>query len=238
MKPEKNATKPIEQTVESESVKKGIDKNIECPQKEIDCPKSPVPDKFEVPTMPDDSYFQNVPKEQIELIDGVRTKDRNAASEKRADAVSMAEETYLTAQGVHEKAIREKESETNSLNRKSKNNKTELMRAYKEKLIGLLPQGCAVTNKDNSSIESRVPPDKLAVCIAELEKMLADEDIDYLKKLNEINLKFADAEQMWKKAGIEHEAAKCEARLVEEQERKQAEITWRTSLSQLVEKHK
>lgn len=206
------------------------------------CPEFPNPDCFELPSMPGPEYYEKVPKEQLELINGIKTKQLNAASEKKEAETAAAVDAYQTAKDAHSKAVREKENAIKSLDTKSKNNKTELLRAYKEKLIGLLPKGCPVPGKDKykeePSIEERVPPDKLAICIAELNKLLADEHIDYLKKLKEINLNYADAENVLKKAEITYKAAICEAILAEEQAYKQADVVWRTSVSKLVEQYK
>lgn len=209
--------------------------------KAAECPKFPEPNKFITPSMPE-GYYDKVPDEQLELINGKKTKALNAASEKKEEETAAADDAHQTAIDAHAKAVREKDNAINSLKTKSKNKKTELLRAFKEKLIGLLPKGCAVAGKDKDkegpSIEERVPPDKLATNIAELNKLLADEDIDYLKKLKEINLKYADAENLWKKAEITYESAICEAILNEDLASKQADVVFRTDLSRLVEQYK
>lgn len=206
--------------------------------KDVKCPKSPVPDKFEIPPMPED-YYDKVPKEQLELINGIKTKELNAASEKKEDETAVAADAYQTAMDVHAKAVRDKDIAIKSLETKSKNKKIELLRVFKEKLIGLLPKGCAITGKDTDkegpSIEERVPSDKLATNIAELNKLLADEDIDYQKKLKDINLKYADAKIALEKAEITFNSAICEAILTEVLASKQADVVWRASVSKLVE---
>jgi hypothetical protein len=188
--------------------------------------------------MPSPDYYEKVPKEQVDLTEGIKQKELNAASEKKEDDIAAAVDIFQTAKDAYAKAVRDKDSATKSLETKSKNKKTELVRLYKEKLIGLLPKGCAVLGKDNSSIEARVPADKLAICITELNKWLADEDLDYAKKSKEIRLKLADAESLWDKAKITYESTVCEIKFTEEQAIKQADVVWRTSLSKLLEQFK
>ena len=220
---------------------KGAEMKLENTQKNLtednDCQKSPVPDGFELPSMPKD-YYDKIPKEQLDQLDGIRTKDLNAASEKKEDAVAKADDAYQTGKDAYSKAVREKDSATKSLETKSKNKKIELLRVYKEKLIGLLPKNCVATGKDNSPIEERVPPDKVAICIAELNKLLAEEDIDYLKKLKEIKVKLVDAENIWKKSETVHKSDTCEAKLTEAQAIERVDVVWRSSLSKLMEQFK
>lgn len=206
---------------------------------EIECPPSPLPDGdvIKLPEMPKD-YYSKVPAEQIQQIDGIRTKEKNTAAEKKEDEIAAATEAYNTAQDVFSKAIREKDSAIKSLDIKSKNKKTEYWRVYNECLIKSLPKGCPGTGTEQTTLEQRVPPDKLAICMAELKKSIADEDLDYYKKLKEIEVKFADAECLLKKAEVIYKSAICEAKLTKEQADKQAEVTWHTSLSRLVEQYK
>ncbi|SFE85431.1 hypothetical protein [Nitrosomonas sp. Nm166] len=221
----------MELEMESQNTHKNASKSIECPS-------SPVPDDFELPSKPADDYYKKIPQEQLDLIGGIRTKDLNAASEKREDETETAKNAYQTAQDAYEKAVREKDSAIKGLETKSKNKKTELLRVYKENLVKLLPKGCAITGKDNLPLAERVPPDKLALHIAELKKSLADEDLDYTKKLKEIKVKLAEAENLWAKARIDYESADCEIKFTEAQAIKQADVVWQTSLSKLVEQYK
>lgn len=231
MESKKSEVKTMESKMELEAMQKNV-------AEDVGCPKSPMPDGFKPPSMPASDYYKKVPKEQLDQIDGIRTKDLNAANEKKEEDTATAIDAYQTAKDAYAKAGRERDGATKSLETKSKNKKTELMRLYKEKLIGQLPKGCAVTGKDNPSIEERVPPDKLAISIVELNKSLADEDLDYQKKLKEIKMKLAEAESILEKAKITYESAICEIKLTEAQAIKQADVVWHTSLSKLLEQLK
>lgn len=231
MEPKKSEVKTMELKMELEAMQKNV-------AEDVGCPKSPMPDGFKPPSMPTPDYYKKIPKEQLDQIDGIKTKDLNAASEKKEDDSAAAADAYQTAKDAYARAIRERDNAIKSLETKSKNKKTELLRVYKEKLIGLLPKGCAVTGKDNPSIEERVPPDKLAISIAELNKLLADEDLDYQKNFKGIKVKLAEAESILEKAKITYESAICEIKSTEAQAIKQADVVWHTSLSKLLEQFK
>jgi hypothetical protein len=193
--------------------------------KESECPKSPdVPD---LPSMPPDDYFEKIPKEKLEPIDAQKKKAENDANEKKESDEATAKEVNLTAEDAYNKAKREKVSEKEIQKIRSKNKKIELLRLYKEKLIVLLPKDCV-----------DVPEDKLAICIAELNKLLADEEIDYVKKSKEIEVKLVDAENVWKKAEAVYKLVICETELTKAVAIEQAEVVRRNKISELLKQFK
>lgn len=206
-------------------MKLGDDQNDE--PKEYECEISPPVQGF--PDMPSDDYFKKIPEEKLEPIDAQKKKAENDANEKKESDEATANEVYLTAEDAYNKAIRERDSETKIQEIGSKNKKIEFLRLHKEKLIGLLPKDCA---------DKKVPQDKLAICIAELNKSLADEEIDYLKKSKEIKVKFVDAESVWKKAEAVKKLSICEIELTKAVAIEKAEVDRRNKISELLKQFK
>jgi len=200
----------------------------------ISCPKPLLPDGFLAPQFPNNDYYKPVPNDQMDQISGIKNKALNAASEKKEGDFAKALEDFNIAKDLYAKANRDLVNSKHLLVIKSINNKIELLRVFKEKLLTLLPKGGLASGKENAPIEERVPADKLAVCVAELNKALTDEDLDYLKKKNDIKLKFEDSENLWKKSEISYRTTVCEAKLLETQSIDQAEVVWRSSISDLL----
>lgn len=212
----KNEVKNVEPTEESRLMQTNE-------PKEYECKKSPSVPGF--PDMPSDDYFKKIPEEKLELIEAQKKKAENEANEKKESDEATAKENHLTAEDAYNKAIREKDVAINLLETKTKNNKTELLRVYKEKLSGLVPKDC---------VDKKVPQDKLAICVAELNKLLADVEINYLKKSKEIEEKFVDAENAWKKAGVVIKLTVCEIELTRTVAFEKAEVDRRNKISELL----
>ena len=202
---------------------------------DINCKKSPNPEDFNKPPFPDNAYYSHVPKDQLDKINGDRAKAESDAEIEKTEAWDQAFERLQVAEANHKAAKRKKDNDKKLLDLKCKNKKTELLLNFKNKLMEQLPKGCVSTTKDTDPIEDRVPKDKLAICVAEFNSALADEELNYSNSLKGIKDQWADAENNLKKANIAYFGDVCAANATKEQKLAAAEIVRRTKLSEQIQ---
>jgi t-SNARE complex subunit (syntaxin) len=212
-----------------------VESNI-CDQKpeEVICQKSPCPENFDRPEWPK-GYYDNVPKEQLEKIDGDKTKADTDADEILVEACGKAFDDFQSAKAEYAAAKRKKEHDRELVDLKSKNKKSAILQNYKNKLVDLLPAACTQGSKNSDNLEDRVPKDKMAICVAEFYKDIADESFNYQSKLKAIEDQWADAQSKWEKAQIDYRAAVCSARSAKKQATTTAEIERRKKISEKVQ---
>lgn len=204
----------------------------------MDCPNSPFPVHWAKIEFPSKDYFKKLSKDQIEQIDSERTKALNTANEKLEEANGQADDVYQAANAEFIAAGKKQIRDKHLLDLKTINKKTEVFESFKKALRENLPKnsGPPGINDTDILVDARVPRDKFAICVANFNKALIDEEINYLNSLKTINDLKTDADSKWKKAQETHAASYCSAKVVKEQAEKAAEIVWRTQISDDLQK--
>ena len=189
---------------------------------DTECQTPPDPEGITFPNIDSTGdYFSELDEDKkAEFID--RKNDSIAVANLKKDtAKTNAEVAKQEGQSAFAIATKKKENDKHTLNLSIKTNKGKHFRSFSQELRE------AKSNKTNA-----VAKDKEAILLAKLWKNLASEDLEYQKKLKEINLAFAEAESKNKLADENYKAELCLAEAQEKIDLYEAEILRRTDISQ------
>jgi hypothetical protein len=201
------------------------------------CPSSPSPEGYKLPEDPGKDYYNKIPSDKLEPIIAAKNKKYNDALEAKAQSLATADEVNQTAKGAYDVAQKKWNSAKNFLDLQIKNKKVQIREEYRQCLREAVPKNCNFPAGKNVDIEEddRIPPEKKAICIAQLKQKLANEEVKYLTDLQKINEQWFVAVDTWESAQKKYNSAVCMADSVEKQAKCAANVEFYNAISKALE---
>jgi hypothetical protein len=195
-------------------------------------PNSPELDtsKFPKPMELSDEYYKtHLPEDKIKAIDEKKEGLLSEANLTKETTLAGAEVIKQEVQSAFDIAKKKFETDKKLLDAQTINKKSQHFRNYHQELRDALPKNLGLTQKKD--VEELVPDDKKAIIIANLNKNLANEEVEYRKKFKDYSKALAEAENKLKLAMDDYDADLCIANAQEACDSCSAEIAWRQDIS-------
>ena len=199
--------------------------------KQPPCPSSPAPG-FKVPEVDFEDYYNKLPKYQLELLNENKNAKVKEADVKKMEAIIEADNRKQAAKDAYEAAECAFNKQRLVLDKKATYRKEEIKGEYRKSLIDMLPKNYFAPADTDIEKDDKIPKDQKAIKIAELHQKLAIEELSYLEKVKEYQQSWSLAENNWKLAQEQCEADKCTAEATEKKAERDADLEWRTAISQ------
>lgn len=176
-----------------------------------ECPKSPSPtsDNFKIPADPEVKEYESIPPDKFEELKGEKdkaTEDANLTKEKHK---AVALKAKNTAEAAHKVAQSDFNTNKSLLEIGIKNSKSQYWREYKHALAADLPKNVPPSKENKIEDDGRVPMDKRALHIAELQEKLHQEDLKYTTESKELRKTWTVAENEWRVAKETYDLELC-----------------------------
>ena len=176
-----------------------------------ECPKSPSPssDNFKIPADPEVKEYESIPTDKFEELKGEKDKATEDAELTMEKHKAVALKAKKTAEAAYE--VEQSDFNTNKslLDKGIKNSKSQYWREYKQALTADLPKNVPPSKENKIEDDGRVPMDKRALRIAELQEKLDQEELKYITESKELRKTWTVAENDWRVAKETYDLELC-----------------------------
>ena len=176
-----------------------------------ECPKSPSPssDNFKIPADPEVKEYESIPADKFEELKGEKDKATEDAELTKEKHKAVALKAKKTTDAAHEVAQSDFETNKSLLEKGITNAKSQYWREYKQELTADLPKNVPPSKENKIEDDGRVPMDKRALRIAELQEKLDQEELKYITESKELRKTWTLAENDWRVANETYELELC-----------------------------